>query len=109
MKNTNNEYHPRYTHSLAYYRMVIENLIKGLNAHENDEALAKRLNKIGILSPRGKQWTTTAVKQALFKMRHHKEVPSRLHQSLLQLCFDNQLKASDTFILFTPRAVLNAH
>lgn len=107
MKNTK-IHHPRYQHSLAFYKSVLDALIYGLNQGLSDRDIAARLNSLGIRSATGKPWTSVSVKAALFKIRHHKEVASRLHQALLQLAFDGVLKASDTFVLFQQRRVINA-
>jgi hypothetical protein len=98
-----NKYHPRFTHSATYYHEVLLVLIDALNTHQTDHATATLLNSRAILSPAGHPWTASAVKQSLYKLRNFREVPSRLHQALLQLCFDGELRASQALILFAPR------
>jgi hypothetical protein len=96
-------YHPRQQHSTTYYHQILLAFIDALNTSKTDKATADLLNSRAILSPSGKPWSASAVKQALFKIRNYKEVPSRLHQALLQLCFDGSLRASQALILFAPR------
>jgi hypothetical protein len=98
-----NSYHPRFTHSSTYYLQLILVLIDALNTHQTDHATATLLNSRSILSPAGKPWTASAVKQSLYKLRNFREVPSKLHQALLQLAFDGTLRASQALILFAPR------
>jgi hypothetical protein len=93
-------YHPRVTHSLPYYHAVLLVFIEGLTAKKTYQQIADLLNLKGLLSPSGKHWSPSSVKQAIFKLRNHKIVPSRLHTALLQLCFDGTLRPSQTFVLF---------
>jgi hypothetical protein len=96
-------YHPRTEHSTRYYHQLLLVLIDALNTRQTDQQTATLLNSRAILSPSGKPWTASAVKQCLYKIRNYKEVPSKLHQALLQLAFDGVLRASQALILFAPR------
>lgn len=86
-----------------FYISIIRKLISCLNAGYTDAQTAKALNDSAILSPAGRPFTPNAVNQILKKIRNHKEYPSRIHKALLQACFDGQLNAADTLILFQPR------
>lgn len=98
-----NLYHPRVRHSSAYYFAVLRTLIESLQARSTDKTTAVLLNDRGLLSPVGKPWTASSVKQALFKLRNYKMVPSSLHRALMELCFDGVMNASQALILFSPR------
>lgn len=97
------KYHPRVVHSLPYYHAVLLVFIHGLEQRLSNAAIADLLNSRCLLSPSGKPWTSVSVKHALFKLRHHQEIPSHLHKALLQLAFDGVLKPSQSLVLFAPR------
>ena len=105
MDQTNN-YHPRTKHSNAYYYQLILVFIKALTTRATDRQTADLLNSRAILSPVGKPWTASGVKQTLHKLRNFRDFPNKLHQVLLQLCFDGTLNPADTYILFQPRKPL---
>jgi hypothetical protein len=96
-------YHPRTSHSTGYYHRLIEALIAALHAHASDAGIAAKLNGDGIKSPSGKDWSVSSVKTMLFGIRNHHERPSKVHQALLQLCFDQVLRPAETLILFSKR------
>lgn len=93
-------YSTRTFHSENYYFSLLTTLINGINSKLTNAQLAEALNGCAILSPIGKPWTATAVRLALHKLRHHRDIPSNLHRALLQLVFDGRLNAPDTYVLF---------
>jgi hypothetical protein len=97
------KYHPRLQHSLPYYHSVLLVFIDALSTNQTDKITAALLNERGILSPSGRPWTSTAVKQAIAKIRNYKDCPNRLHQALLELCFEGTLRPSQALVLFAPR------
>jgi uncharacterized protein YciW len=90
-------------HSDSYYLAVLKTLIRCLSAGFTDSQTATALNDLAILSPIGRPFTANTVTQILKKIRLHKEYPNKLHKALLQHCFDGNLNAADTLILFQPR------
>lgn len=98
-----NTYHPRTAHSLSYYFAILSTMIEGLNAKLTDRELAELLNSKALLSPVGKPFTASAIKQALYRLRNHKTMPSTLHRQLLQLVFDGIMTPSEALVLFEPR------
>lgn len=106
MKNTTQSYGPRVQHSLAFYQNVLLTIIDGLNRKFSDAQIADLLTAKGLLAPSGKTWTAVSVRNALFKIRNHRNQPSRLHQSLLQLAWDGLINPAQAFILFEPRRTM---
>lgn len=98
-----NTYHQRFQHSTEYYHQLLLVFIDALNTRQTDKQTADLLNERGLLSPVGRPWTASGVKLALFRLRNYRDTPSKLHQALLQLCFDGVLRASQALILFAPR------
>lgn len=96
-------YHPRVLHSTGYYTAVLSTLIQGVSAKKTDKEIAAALDDKGLLSPRGKSWTPSAVKQALHKIRNFREIPNTLHRVLMELCFDQVISTSDALVLFEAR------
>jgi len=96
-------FNPATRHSDSYYLTVLLALAEGVGNGLTDREIADMLSERGILSPIGKPWTSTAVSQALSKLRNFRDRPSRLHQAFLQLCFDGYLKPSDASVLFRQR------
>ena len=100
---TTSPFHPRTQHSLPYYNRLILMLVQGLTNKQTDREIADLLTANGVPSPSGRPWSTTAVSSALFKLRHFRTHPNRIHSALLQLIFDGYLKPSQVGILFEPR------
>lgn len=96
-------YHPRMLHSDEYYTAIVRTFIQGVRAKLSDKELADTLNHAGLLSPRGKPWTPSAVKQALYKIRNFREIPNTLHRILMQLCFSHHISSADALVLFEAR------
>lgn len=96
-------FNPATKHSDSYYLAVLRALAEGVENGLTDRELAEFMNERGILSPVGKPWTSTAVSQALSKLRNYRDKPSRLHQAFLQLVVDGYLKPSDMLALFRQR------
>lgn len=96
-------YHPRVLHSDPYYAAVLNTFIQGVRNKQSDKAIATLLNDKGLLSPRGKAWSPSGVKQALYKIRNFREIPNTLHRMLMQLCFSQAISSADALVLFTPR------
>lgn len=104
MLDQTDTYHPRVKHSLTYYHAVLLALIEGISCHLSDRQMAELLTGKGLRAPSGKPWTATAVKSALFKLRHHRLHPNRLHQAAVQLVFDRVLQPSQLWTLFGVRS-----
>ena len=96
-------YNSRTKHQPSFYLSTIEGLLSGIKAGLSDAEIAAHLNSLGLKSPMGKPWTTTATVQALFKLRHYREVASRLHSALLQLTYDGLLTKAQCLPLFANR------
>jgi len=96
-------YHPRTQHSLSYYHLILLALIEGVTCRLSDSEIAALLSSKGLRSPSGKPWSATGVKAALFKLRHFRTHPSRLHGAALQLIFDGLLMPSALWTLFEAR------
>jgi hypothetical protein len=101
--NTDTTYHPRVLHSDGYYTAVLNTLIYGVSTKKTDKEIATLLNDKGLLSPRGQKWSPSAVKQALYKIRNFREIPTTLHRVLMQLCFSQVISGADALVLFEPR------
>lgn len=97
------QYSTRTTHSSAYYLRLIQALIGQLKQQASDKAIADHLNNEAILTATGQQWKPGDVKAALHKIRNYEAKPSKLHQALLQLCFNQVLHVAETLVLFAPR------
>lgn len=98
-------YDVRCRHTDSYYLAVVEGLLSGLNAGLNDKGIAAAMNEQGLLSATGATWTTTAVVQALHKLRHSRAKSSHLHNALLQLYWDGLLTKAQCLPLFQARNV----
>lgn len=96
-------YHPRILHSDEYYTAVLRTFIQGVRAKQTDKELAATLNEKGLLSPRGRTWNASSVKQALYKIRNFRDIPTTLHRVLMQLCFSQVISSADALVLFEPR------
>jgi len=96
-------YNSRTKHQPSFYLATIEGLLSGIKAGLSDAEIATHLNGLGLKSPMGKPWTTVATVQALFKLRHYREVASRLHSALLQLTYDGLLTKAQCLPLFAQR------
>lgn len=96
-------YNTRTTHSNAYYLGVIESLLAGVAANQGDADIANRLNSSSIRSATGSTWTSMAVTQALFKLRHYRQRASKLHAAVLQLVFDGVLTKGQVLPLYQVR------
>lgn len=96
-------YNSKTKHQPSFYLSTIEGLLSGIKAGLSDAEIANHMNGLGLKSPMGHSWTTTAVVQALFKMRHYREVASRLHSALLQLTYDGLLTKAQCLPLFASR------
>lgn len=97
-------YNSKTKHQPSFYLSTIEGLLSGIKAGLSDAEIANHMNGLGLKSPMGQAWTTTAVVQALFKMRHYREVASRLHSALLQLTYDGLLTKAQCLPLFSSRS-----
>lgn len=97
------QYNTRTTHSPSYYLSVIENLLGGVAANQADGDIAERLNTQAIRSATGAAWTSMAVTQALFKLRHYRQRASKLHAAVLQLCFDGVVTKAQVLPLYQVR------
>lgn len=97
-------YNSKTKHQPSFYLSTIEGLLSGIKAGLNDSEIADHMNALGLKSPMGQPWTTTAVVQALFKLRHYREVASRLHSALLQLTYDGLLTKAQCLPLFASRS-----
>jgi len=97
------KYSTRTTHSSTYYLGVIESLLAGVAANQSDADIAARLNDQSIRSATGATWTSMAVTQALFKLRHYRQRASKLHAAVLQLCFDGVLARGQVLPLYQVR------
>lgn len=93
----------RVTHSNKYYTALIRALIDQLTAQRSDKEVADHLNSENILTATGGQWKAGDVKAALHKVRNYSTLPSKLHQAINQLCFDQVLRPAETLILFATR------
>lgn len=98
-----NQYNTRTTHSNSYYLGVIETLLAGVAANQADGDIANRLNSSSIRSATGATWTSMAVTQALFKLRHYRQRASKLHAAVLQLCFDGVVTKAQVLPLYQVR------
>lgn len=98
-----NQYNTRTTHSSSYYLVVIETLLAGVAANQGDADIANRLNTQAIRSATGATWTSMAVTQALFKLRHYRQRASKLHAAVLQLCFDGVVTKGQVLPLYQAR------
>ena len=96
-------YNSRTKHQPSFYLSTIEGLLSGVKAGLTDSEIAVHLNSLGLKSPMGAPWTTAAASQALFKLRHYREVASRLHSALLQLTYDGLLTKAQCLPLFAQR------
>lgn len=99
----NQFFNPQTRHSDAYYLRLLLTLAEGVGAGLIYRDVATLLNDRGILSPVGKPWTSTAVSQALAKLRNYQTKQSRLHQAFLQLVVNGDLLPSEVSVLFQPR------
>lgn len=97
-------YSPRAKHQPSFYLSTIEGLLSGIKAGLNDASIADHMNSLGLKSAMGKPWTPAAAQQALFKLRHYAETPSRLHAALLQLTYDGLLSKAQCLPLFASRS-----
>jgi hypothetical protein len=99
-------FNPQTRHSDSYYLRLLLTLAEGIRAGLIYRDVAKLLNERGILSPVGKPWTSTAVSQALAKLRNHKTKSSRLHHAFLSLVVAGELKPSEVSALFEQRIAM---
>jgi len=93
----------RVTHSSRYYAALTRVLIDELTKQSSDKEISDRLNSEGILTASGGLWKAAGVKAILHKVRHYPTMPNKLHQGILQLCFDGVLRPAETLILFSMR------
>lgn len=93
----------RVTHSSRYYAGLLRALIDQLTAQRSDREISEHLNAENILTATGKPWKAGDVKAALHKIRNYQTLPSKLHQQINQLCFDQVLRPAETLILFATR------
>lgn len=96
-------YSTRVTHSNKYYGGLLRALIDQLTAQRSDKEISEHLNAESILTATGKPWKAGDVKAALHKIRNYQTLPSKLHQAINQLCFDQVLRPAETLILFATR------
>jgi hypothetical protein len=89
--------------SPAYYESVLRLLIACNTDAMTYAAMAETLNKQGITSPTGLQWTSEIVKQLMKKLRNYRLYPSFIHQSLLELVFEGKLTLKETLPLYQTR------
>jgi hypothetical protein len=98
------KYSRKTVHSLAYYKSVLLILIAGLTAFQTHQQIAERLNNAVLLTPTGKPWTASIVKESLKKLRLHRDYPNKLHHALLELIYAGELTVKQTLILFQHRS-----
>lgn len=97
------KYSTRVTHSQKYYGQLCRTLIDCLKVQASDKTISDRLNLEGTLTATGGQWKPGDVKAALFKIRNHETLPSKLHQAVNQLVFDQVLHVTEALVLFATR------
>lgn len=92
-------YNRRTRHSGSYYTALLQGLLYGLNTNMSHKDIAASLNRTGVLSPVGVDWTTNGVTMALRSLREHRTVSSYIHTALLSLVFDGVLSRSQVLPL----------
>lgn len=97
------KFNPNERHSDDFYFAVLNILIAGNRDNLSYQAMAQNLNDLGIPTSAGLTWTAMNVKGVLRKLRLYKEFPSKIHQSLLVLIFENRLSLKETLPLFKSR------
>lgn len=100
-------YTTRTTHSQTYYGKLCRTLIDCLKVQASDKAISDRLNSELILSPSGRPWIASDIKQALHRLRNYESMPSKLHQAVNQLVFDQVLHITEALVLFSTRRAGN--
>jgi hypothetical protein len=96
-------YPPNIQHSEGYYLRVLLLFIEGLKASATHAQIAARLNADNLKTPTGRDWTAEAVKQALKRVRLHREYRSAFHAALMRLVYSGDLTVAQTQILFAMR------
>lgn len=96
-------YGTKTTHSLPYYKSLLDVLIAGITDNLTYSQVAERLNNQNIPTPTGLTWLADGVKQAHKKLIHSTAYPSKLHYALLQLVYNGNLSVKESLPLFQPR------
>ena len=96
-------YGTRTTHSQKYYGQLCRTLIDCIKNQASDKTISERLNAEGTLTATGGQWKPGDIKAALHHVRNHDTLPSKLHQAINQLVFDQVLHITEALVLFSTR------
>lgn len=93
------QYSRRTRHSSSYYVALLQGLLYGINTGMGHKDIAASLNRTGVLSPVGVDWTTNGVTMALRSLREHRTVSSYLYTAMLSLVFDGILSRAQVLPL----------
>ena len=92
-------YNRRTRHSGSYYLALLQGLLFGIQTNMAHKEIAASLNRTGVLSPVGADWSTNGVTMALRSLREHRTVSSYLHTAMLSLVFDGILSRAQVLPL----------